>query len=300
VTLLLLPTAAEWYARQFLDSKWAQGIRFTIPGPLNCMVRSALLGVEFAPNCSGMTPSLPGIQTNELGLRDDPLLDDGARRILSIGDSCTVGWGMPQQLAYPQQLQQILDSSYGVRRFRVINAGVPGYTVLQGVRYLRERGLALKPEIVVIAFGFNDASDGGLVQDELFWTPRLLPLLRLNDWLVYHSAFWRWAWLRRVESSEPKRARVPLEDYRRVLGETADLATGAGARALVLVFLAKGPGVGAYGEAAEAVARERGLPFLRYEGPRIDMVHPTARGYSALARALLDELVAAGDLPSRG
>ena len=61
---------------------------------------------------------------------------------------------------------------------------------------------------------------------------------------------------------------------------------------MLLVFLA-----GAYGEAAEAVARERHLPFLRYEGPRIDVVHPTQQGYSALAAALLDALVAAGDLP---
>jgi hypothetical protein len=150
----------------------------------------------------------------------------------------------------------------------------------------------------VIAFGFNDASRGQLEQDELLWTRRLLPLLRLNDWLVYHSAFWRWAWLKRREriprSGLP---RVPLEEYRRQLGETADLALGAGARAFILVFLAEGPGVGAYGEAAEAVARERAIPFLRYQGPRMDYVHPTRAGYAALAGALFDGLVAAGDLP---
>jgi lysophospholipase L1-like esterase len=203
--------------------------------------------------------------------------------------------------AYPQQFQQLLDRAYGAGRFRVINAGVPGYTSLQGLAYLRERGLALKPEIVVIAFGFNDASHGQLEQDELLWARRLLPLLRLNDWLVYHSAFWRWAWLkRRARIPKSEFPRVPLEEYRRVLGETADLASGAGARPLILVFLAEGSGVGAYGEAAEAVARERHIPFLRYQGPRMDFVHPTREGYAALAAALLDGLIAAGDLPPRG
>jgi lysophospholipase L1-like esterase len=261
-------------------------------------MRSSLLGVEFAPNCSGMTPSLPELRINELGLRDGPLLDDGARRILSLGDSCTAGWGVSDRAAYPQQLQQLLDRAYGARRFRVINAGVPGYTSLQGLVYLRERGLALKPEIVVIAFGFNDASNGQLEQDELLWTRRLLPLLRLNDWLVYHSAFWRWAWQkRRARIPRSEFPRVPMEEYRRLLGETADLAIGAGARPFILVFLAEGPGVGAYGEAAEAVARERQIPFLRYQGPRMDFVHPTREGYAALAGALFDGLLAAGDLP---
>ena len=301
LTLLLLPAGAEWYARRNLDSPKAQDVRLVNPGPLNCMRRSALVGMEFAPNCSSSTPSLPRLRTNELGLRDDPVSDDGARRILSLGDSCTFGWRVPQQGAYPQQLQALLDRSYGAGRFRVINAGFPGYTIVQGLAYLRERGLALKPEIVVIAFGFNDASFGQPTQDTLRWNRRWLPLLRIDDSLVFHSAFWRWLWLKRQEGTPkpPQTPQVPLEDYRRLLGEAADLASAAGARPLILVFLAKGPGIGAYGEAADAIARERHLPFLRYDGPRIDMVHPTQEGYSALATALLDGMVAAGDLPPR-
>ena len=133
--------------------------------------------MEFSPSCSRSTSDLflPSFRTNEQGLRDAPISNDGARRILSLGDSCTFGWRVPQAAAYPQQLQRLLDRRYGVGRFRAINAGFPGYTSLQGLAYLRERGLALKPEIVVIAFGFNDASHGQLEQDELLWTRRLLP-----------------------------------------------------------------------------------------------------------------------------
>lgn len=91
LTLLLLPTGAEWYARRALNSKSSQQLRWVIPGPLNCIERSALLGLEFAPNCSGVSTSGAPLRTNELGLRDEPIADDGARRILIVGDSCTFG-----------------------------------------------------------------------------------------------------------------------------------------------------------------------------------------------------------------
>ena len=123
----------------------------------NCLQRSVSLGVEFRANCAATWNeySLTGTKgttfhTNGLGLRDDEIEDDSATRILSLGDSCTWGWQVEQNEAYPQVLQRLLDDQSGGRRYRVINAGAPGYTSYQGLVYLRERGLALKPEVVVV------------------------------------------------------------------------------------------------------------------------------------------------------
>ncbi len=44
------------------------------------------------------------------------------------------------------------------------------------------------------------------------------------------------------------------------------------------------------------VARDVGAPLVEYEGPRLDLVHPTPAGNAALARRLLATLDAGGHL----
>ena len=99
------------------------------------------------------------VTTNALGLRGGAVPDRGqATRVLAIGDSCTFGIGVADDATWPAQMEQVLNRTPDGRGYQVINAGVPGYTAFQGLRYLAERGLALEPDIVVAGFGFNDAS----------------------------------------------------------------------------------------------------------------------------------------------
>jgi len=75
--------------------------------------------------------------------------------ILAVGESTTAGYGVDRELSYPGQLQQKLDErGY---RYRVVNHGVSGGTT-QGALARVDRGLALKPAIVIIALGGNDAA----------------------------------------------------------------------------------------------------------------------------------------------
>jgi len=75
--------------------------------------------------------------------------------ILAVGESTTAGYGVDRELSYPGQLQQQLDErGY---RYRVVNHGVSGSTTQAALARL-DRGLALKPAIVIIALGGNDAS----------------------------------------------------------------------------------------------------------------------------------------------
>jgi lysophospholipase L1-like esterase len=98
------------------------------------------------------------VSTNEMGLRGRPVPPKGkAVRILAIGDSCTFGIGVDDDLTWPAQMEKVLNQTGG-GGFEVINAGVPGYSAFQGLRYLAERGLSLQPDIVIAGFGFNDSS----------------------------------------------------------------------------------------------------------------------------------------------
>jgi acyl-CoA thioesterase-1 len=75
--------------------------------------------------------------------------------ILAVGESTTAGYGVDRELSYPGQLQRQLDE--GGYRYRVVNHGVSGSTTLGALARL-DRGLALKPAIVIIALGGNDAA----------------------------------------------------------------------------------------------------------------------------------------------
>jgi lysophospholipase L1-like esterase len=80
----------------------------------------------------------------------------GVYRVLCVGDSITYGFNVDANQTYPEQLEALLAKRYPGRRFEVINAGVPGWSWLQGRRYLELEGLALRPDVVVIGHGTND------------------------------------------------------------------------------------------------------------------------------------------------
>ncbi len=70
-------------------------------------------------------------------------------RIACLGDSTTFGWGVDQEQAWPAVLGQALE-------VEVLNAGVPGYSTHQGLAGL-DRVLALKPDVVILAYMIRDA-----------------------------------------------------------------------------------------------------------------------------------------------
>ncbi len=71
--------------------------------------------------------------TNELGLRDDPIaITSHQTRILAVGDSFTVGFGVEAEDTWPARLQSALNGDHKMSQpVRVINAGVSGYSARQ-------------------------------------------------------------------------------------------------------------------------------------------------------------------------
>jgi lysophospholipase L1-like esterase len=260
--------------------------------PLDCMRRSRLLGYEYVPHCRPRVSDTP-FETNSLGLRDREVEEDGAHRILAIGDSCTWGWRVPQEAAYPQVLQRLLDARYGPRRYRTINAGAPGRTSYHGLLYLRDQGLALRPSIVIAAYSYNDSLPSGDAEEDLAFRHRMYPLLLLDDYLLDHAMIW--GWLRNVQRPEQPTnlpRRVVPEKFERNLRDVVSLARDHGAAPL-LVNLSPSARDG-YSVAMRTLERELGVPLVNYQGDRMDLVHPTREGYEELAASVLERLETSG------
>jgi acyl-CoA thioesterase I len=93
------------------------------------------------------------------GAEEDAATQAAAERpvILAVGESTTEGYGVPRDMSYPAQLQKELDKrGY---HYRVVNHGVSGSTTFDALLRF-DRGLALRPKIVLIALGGNDGGAG--------------------------------------------------------------------------------------------------------------------------------------------
>lgn len=114
------------------------------------------------------------VRTNALGFRGPEVgpKQPGEYRIVVLGDSMTFGPGVADERIYTTLLERRLPGS------RVINLAVEGYNVLQYKAVLEEVGLALEPDLVLVAlFPVNDfemdtyevnvrVAEGGLVPGE--------------------------------------------------------------------------------------------------------------------------------------
>src|SRR5262245_5743356 len=79
------------------------------------------------------------------------------RVIVAFGDSLTAGYGVAPEASYPALLgARLRAEGYP---YRVINAGISGDTTAGGLRRV-DWALKLKPEIVIIELGANDALRG--------------------------------------------------------------------------------------------------------------------------------------------
>jgi acyl-CoA thioesterase I len=82
---------------------------------------------------------------------------DGRPVVIAFGDSLTAGYGADTGDSYPDYLQKDLDAQG--YHYQVINQGVSGNTTKDGVDRLPDV-LALKPALVIVAFGGNDGLRG--------------------------------------------------------------------------------------------------------------------------------------------
>jgi lysophospholipase L1-like esterase len=259
------------------------------------------------------------VHTNSLGLRGPEVSrnPDAEYRILSLGESSTFARRVPYEDTYSSRLQSMFKSIDDLPS-RVINAGVPGYTICQGYYWLLGRGLDLEPDAVFLYFGYNDYlpvsfrerrdtlrqnRQNGLTDRELITLRRKAPS-RFLVWLWNHSNIARYLSFGRDRSedvvrSNPDKPRVPETDRRWFLQRFVELSKRHQFRLVIIVpwyrnFSQHGPVLREFANCDEVIVVD--LPNLLTQMTTdeqqyfFDDIHPTSTGHRIIAEAIYDRL----------
>jgi len=252
------------------------------------------------------------VSTNEAGYRSPPLRAEGTFRVIALGNSCTFGVGVADDETWPRLLEKEMRRFHGADA-EVLNAGVPGYTAYQGLRWLAARGLALRPDLVLLCFGFNDAATWASRTDRetaraLDARRRAAPLLRRSALAAGLARAARALLAGKGGGEENGGAdetpRLPPGDFVRTLVEAKKLCEARGVPVVYLIWpfrkqkeegnadlIAYQPGVVAAAREAEAPLISLIEPFLRAEGDLfVDNIHPNAAGCSTAGAAIATRL----------
>ena len=107
-----------------------------------------LLGHEHVPSKSALLQSVV-IRTNEWGLRGAPVAATAPeRRILFLGSSVTMGWGVREEDIVTQRLQRMFSADG--RTVEVLNAGIGNYNATRYVERFLTRLAGLNPTDIVV------------------------------------------------------------------------------------------------------------------------------------------------------
>jgi hypothetical protein len=99
------------------------------------------------------------LRTNSLGLRGPEVAREkppGTFRVLLLGDSVAFGWGVDDEVTFARRLEAEWNAAAPKQRLEVINTGHPMYDSNQEEATLRELGLSLQPDLVVLVYVVND------------------------------------------------------------------------------------------------------------------------------------------------
>lgn len=235
------------------------------------------------------------------------------RTVVALGDSITYGWGLPYASSYPALLERLLNQGgTGTERWRVINAGVPGDTVLCAERRYERDVACWQADALLVGLGLNDAA--------LRRTP--IDAQRERLWLALRYPWVRWGLrveraLRRmggkpsapVELEHQLAPRVRPGIYTRALTDLIRRAQASGMRVYLLSLallaweqLAAGQAAWYryYDDLIQQVARSCAVPCIDLSSPRQaepdagywqdDGIHLTAEGQAWLARCVGERL----------
>jgi lysophospholipase L1-like esterase len=179
-----------------------------------------MVWVQYSEPGAGYTLMKPGshyewqnipVDINSHGLRGPEISYEkppATFRILNLGDSVVMGWGVRQEDTYGRRLESLLqEKSSGDQHFQVVNAGVPGWNLENAAAYLQAEGLKYQPDLILL--GITIANDikgkSALLADD---QPAAIKWLRSNTY------FWPFftVQLRWLEARAQGRERIDVID----------------------------------------------------------------------------------------
>lgn len=128
------------------------------------------LGFQLKPNLDAPYIFGTHLVTNSLGLRDREYgpKQPGEFRIMSLGDSYAMGFGVEEERSYDKLLEAELDHRHPGRVFSVITTGVPGYCTRQMLLTFERLHQRLQPDFVLATFvAGNDVYDNAVFEERL-------------------------------------------------------------------------------------------------------------------------------------
>jgi hypothetical protein len=155
---LICVLCVELFVRVVIDD----GLQFDLEmwkyaRDLKRIADNPLIGHEHVPNSAGHFMGVD-VKINSKGLRDREIpyqRDPSLRRILMLGDSIALGWGVPIDETFAKRIEQL--SKTGGPALEVINTGVGNYNTIMEVEYFLQEGYKFQPDIVVLNYFINDA-----------------------------------------------------------------------------------------------------------------------------------------------
>jgi len=127
--------------------KYAKKLKRPSPNPM--------LGHEHINNSSAVLQSVE-ISINNFGMRGKEILNKNERnRILFLGSSITLGWGVNQEDTMTVKLSEMLNAEQD--SYEILNAGIGNYNTARYVELYFSKLYELKPDSIVIQYFINDA-----------------------------------------------------------------------------------------------------------------------------------------------
>ncbi len=288
----------------------------------------SLLSWRLKPNLDHAVWDFTVLSTNAEHLRSEHVGETlerkqpGTVRVVCLGDSVTFGYRVPavwpdkpteydpEWLPFPMLLEKQLRAANPDRRIEVVTMAVPGYSSHQGLAWLRRDSDKLQPDLLIVSFGWNDASLSDLPDRDAIRTSRYAVAVR---GLIDSSQTFAHAtrWLRSRQSINPKTrerltARVSQQEYLNNMLAIESLARQRGAAVIVIAAPYRDHSSEApeadlmlqYRIALGTTMRQSGIPFLEIrelteeaypsnEGWFDERIHPNHMGHRLIASELL-------------
>ena len=132
-----------------------------LPGVFRQFVPNTEFELAYDSNPRGYFDSNNGLRyrINKFGLRGPDFAlekEAGTLRIVLLGDSFVFGEGVKWQDTLGEQLEVALSAKLD-RSVEVLNVAVGGWSTVDEIAYLSQRGLHFKPDVVLVVYVLNDA-----------------------------------------------------------------------------------------------------------------------------------------------